>query len=90
MKIRLLLVLVFVMFLAFTPDAEACVACFGQNDGKMAQGMNAGIFSLLAVITSVLITFMVFMVFIVRRNAKYSHVMLEEAERIRLQSEATV
>ena len=30
--------------------ASACAACFGQSDGKMAQGMNMGIFSLLAVV----------------------------------------
>lgn len=49
------------------PDASACAACFGANDGKLAQGMNAGIFALLGVIGSVLVAIAGFFFFIVRR-----------------------
>ena len=48
-------------------SALACSACFGQNSGPMAQGMNWGIFSLLGVIVSVLITVAGFFVFLARR-----------------------
>ena len=34
--------------------ASACTACYGQSDSPMAQGMNWGILSLLAVIGCVL------------------------------------
>lgn len=81
------LLLTVLLLVALVPEADACVACFGKNDGKMAQGMNAGIFSLLAVIGCVLAAFVAFMVFIVRRNAKYAHVMMQEAERIRMLNE---
>lgn len=51
-----------------TPSsALACAACFGQNSGPMAQGMNWGIFSLLGVIVSVLISVAGFFVFLARR-----------------------
>ena len=55
------------LLLAGTPDASACAACFGANDGKLAQGMNAGIFALMGVIGSVLFAIAAFFVFIVRR-----------------------
>jgi hypothetical protein len=32
----------------------ACAACYGASDSPMAQGMNAGIFSLLGVVVTVL------------------------------------
>ena len=48
-------------------SALACSACFGQNSGPMAEGMNWGIFSLLGVIVSVLITVAGFFVFLARR-----------------------
>ena len=51
-----------------TPSpALACAACFGQDSGPLAQGMNWGIFSLLAVIVSVLISVAGFFVFLARR-----------------------
>jgi hypothetical protein len=80
---------VLALLFVLVPEADACVACFGKTDGKMAEGMNAGIFSLLAVIGSVLVGFVAFMIFIVRRNGKYAHVMIQEVERIRRLNEAT-
>jgi hypothetical protein len=70
---------------ALSPEALACAACFGQSDDKMAQGMNAGIFALLGVVTMVLGGFLAFMVFLVRRASTHSWVMDRRAEEIRLQ-----
>ena len=53
---RLVIALVLV---ALSPSAQACAACFGQNDGPLAKGMNAGIFTLLGVVGLVLVGFFV-------------------------------
>jgi len=50
----------------------ACAACYGQSDSPMAQGFNWGIFSLLAVIVTVLATIAGFFVFLARRSAALS------------------
>ena len=47
----------------------ACAACYGQSDSPMAQGMNWGIFSLLAVIVSVLGGIGGFFIFLARKSA---------------------
>lgn len=49
--------------------AHACAACFGKSDSPLAQAMNWGIFSLMAVIVSVLVCIAGFFVFIARRSA---------------------
>ena len=50
------------------PDViRACSACFGQSDAPMAQGMNWGIISLLAIIGMVLAGVAGFFVFLARR-----------------------
>lgn len=82
---RLLMAL---MLTAASPAAEACTACFGQNDGPLAKGMNAGIFTLLGVVGLVLAGFFVLMIYLVRRGAAYSDVMARQVEAIRLQNEA--
>ena len=62
------LVMLAVLLAYLTPNsAEACAACFGQDSGPMAQGMNWGILSLLAVIVSVLLSVAGFFVFLARR-----------------------
>lgn len=48
---------------------RACAACYGQSDSPMAQGMNWGIFSLLAVVVAVLGGVAAFFVFLARRSA---------------------
>jgi hypothetical protein len=48
----------------------ACATCFGKSDDLMAQGMNAGIFTLLLCILSVLAAIVVFFVYILRRAAR--------------------
>ena len=54
----------------FPASASACAACFGQSDSPMAKGMNAGIFALLTVITSVLLGIAIFFAYILRRAAR--------------------
>jgi heme/copper-type cytochrome/quinol oxidase subunit 2 len=44
-----------------------CASCFGKSDSAMAEGMNAGIFVLLAFVLLFWIAFGSFFVFIVRR-----------------------
>ena len=51
-------------------QALACAACFGKSDSAMAKGMNAGIFSMLAMVGVVLSGAASFMVFLARRSAK--------------------
>ena len=51
-------------------QALACSACFGKSDSAMAKGMNAGIFSMLAMVGVVLSGAASFMVFLARRSAK--------------------
>src|SRR2546423_15389740 len=56
--------------LAIQPGSVlACAACYGQSDSPMAQGMNWGIFSLLAVIVSVLGGIGGFFIFLARKSA---------------------
>jgi hypothetical protein len=50
----------------------ACAACYGKSDSPLAQGMNWGIFSLLAVIVPVLGSIAVFFFFMARRAAAIS------------------
>lgn len=54
--------------------ALACAACYGASDSPLAQGMNWGIFSLLAVVGTVLGCFLVFFVHIIRKGeAEVNH-----------------
>ena len=55
--------------LASPTGALGCAACFGQSDSNMAKSVNAGIFSLLAVVGTVLIGAASFFVFLSRRAA---------------------
>ena len=50
------------------PRAAACAACFGQSDSAQAQGMNAGILTLLVFVVLFWVAFASFFVFIVRRG----------------------
>jgi hypothetical protein len=47
----------------------ACAACFGKSDSNMARSLNAGIFSLMAVIVTVLGGAASFFVFLSRKAA---------------------
>ena len=56
--------------LALRPDSVlACAACYGQSDSPLAQGMNWGIFSLLAVVGCVLSGIAMFFVHVSKRSA---------------------
>jgi hypothetical protein len=62
--------LVLGLAVALQPGAVlACAACYGQSDSPMAQGMNWGIFSLLAVVVTVLGGIAGFFVYLARRSA---------------------
>ena len=53
-----------------SPSVMACAACYGtKSDSPLAAGMNAGIFSLLAVVGIVLSGFAGFGVFLVKKAA---------------------
>ena len=55
--------------LASPSGALACSACFGKSDAVMAKSVNAGIFSLMGVIVTVLAGAASFFVFLSRRAA---------------------
>ena len=55
------------------PSAQACAACYGQSDAPMAQGMNWGIMSLLAIIVTMLSGVASFFIYLARRSAAPSH-----------------
>lgn len=62
-----------VLAAVFCPQALfACAACFGQSDDKMAQGMNAGIMTLLVIIATVLTGVAAFFIHVARRAARQS------------------
>ena len=52
--------------------ALACAACYGKSDSPMAQGMNAGICALLAVIGTVLSGAATFFVVLARRASNFA------------------
>ena len=68
--IRLLLAAFATVAGSLPASVSACAACFGQSDAPMAKGMNAGIFALLTVITSVLLGIAIFFAYILRRAAR--------------------
>jgi hypothetical protein len=47
----------------------ACAACYGGNiDSPIADGMNWGIFALLGIIVPVLMTFLAFFIYLIRKS----------------------
>jgi hypothetical protein len=71
-KIKLLAWAVMVAWLASPASLLACAACFGKSDSNMARSLNAGIFSLLGVIVTVLMGAASFFVFLSRKAAAAS------------------
>jgi hypothetical protein len=67
MKRAFILAALAVATIAVPAPALGCAACFGQSDSPLAHGMNAGIFTLLAVIGVMLTMVASFFVFITRR-----------------------
>ena len=63
------LLLLAVMILA-PWSASACATCYGGSiDSPMTEGMNWGIFTLMGVIGTVLASFLVFFIYILRKSA---------------------
>jgi len=60
---------VLISLAVFLPAAaRACAACYGQDTGPMAQGMNWGILSLLGIILLVLGSVAGFFIYLARRS----------------------
>lgn len=58
------------MFVLLAPQSvQACAACFGKSDSKLAEGMNWGIMVLLLVVGFVLAAISAFFVYIAKRAA---------------------
>jgi len=68
----------------------ACAACFGKSDSNLAQGMNWGILSLLAVVVFVLGSIAAFFIFLARRAAVTSQAINQTAESTALSREYPV
>jgi hypothetical protein len=60
------------LMLAIPRVALACPVCFGQSDSPMAQGVNMGIYFLLAVVAGVLAAFASFFVYLARRAKTFA------------------
>jgi threonine/homoserine/homoserine lactone efflux protein len=64
-------ILVAAALAALTPSPLfACAACYGKSDSPLASGMNAGIFTLLGVVLTVLTCAALFFVHVIRGEAK--------------------
>jgi hypothetical protein len=46
----------------------ACAACYGRSDSPLANAMNWGIFTLMGVVVTVLVSFAGFFIFLIRRE----------------------
>ena len=64
-----------VMFM-LEQNVSACATCFGESDAPMADGMNAGIFTLLIVVGGTLMGIAGFFIYIIRRGARMSNLEL--------------
>ncbi|PYK63287.1 MAG: hypothetical protein DME21_03415 [Verrucomicrobia bacterium] len=58
-----------VVMIAAPQELLACAACYGKSDSALAQGMNWGILSLLAVVVFVLGGIAAFFVYLAKRAA---------------------
>ena len=65
-----LALLAFAVCVCLTPSpALACSACFGQDSGPLARGMNWGIFTLLLIVVCVLAAISSFFIFLAHKAA---------------------
>ena len=69
--------LAFAVLFLLEQNVSACAACFGESDSPMADGMNAGIFTLLIVVGGTLSGIAGFFIYIIRRGARMSSLELE-------------
>ena len=64
---------------AYSPTPVlACAACYGKSSDPLAHGMNWGIFTLLAVVATMLASIASFFIFIIRRGAALASNSLHE------------
>ncbi len=58
---------------ALSPSpAVACAACYGRSDSPLASGMNWGIFTLMGVIVTVLLSIAGFFFYIIRKETAHA------------------
>jgi hypothetical protein len=66
---------------AFAPSPLfACAACYGRSDSPLASAMNWGIFTLMGVVVTVLLSIGGFFIFLIRRETAQAR-MAESAEQ---------
>ena len=53
-------------------DAFACASCFGESDSAMAEGMNAGVLTLLIIVGGTLSAIAAFFIYLICRGARYA------------------
>ena len=57
---------------AFAPSPlYACAACYGRSDSPLANGMNWGIFTLMGVVVTVLVTVASFFIYLIRKETAH-------------------
>ena len=81
------------LLISLPHSAAACSACFGKSDSALAKGMNAGIFTLLFIVTFVLVGFAAFLIYLVKRSsmiAESSAAKTASAEAITNEEIATI
>ena len=58
---------------AFAPSPLfACAACYGRSDSPLASGMNWGIFTLMGVVVTVLVTVASFFVYLILKDTAHA------------------
>lgn len=67
------------LWLAWAQPVAACATCFGKSDSKLAEGLNMGIFALLAMVLLVLGWLTGFFIYLSRRAAKENQLQAELA-----------
>ena len=63
--------------------ALACPVCFGQSDSPLAKGVNMGVLFMLGTITTVLIGFAAFMIYLARRAKVFTGDDIERIDSVR-------
>ena len=64
--------LCFLSMLMLHRDAFACASCFGESDSAMAEGMNAGVLTLLIIVGGTLAAIAAFFIYLICRGARHA------------------
>ena len=59
-------------FIFMEQNASACASCFGESDSTMAEGMNAGVLTLLIIVGGTLAAIAGFFIYLIRRGTRYA------------------